>query len=185
MNEWRVIFATVVIFGTGVITGGLLVNYVAHSFPNHPGSNRHAYAATGTNTVASSNPGNTNNPGPLIHVSEVLSKPAFLPNLEARLAAEKLPLSPAQLHSIEQAINRGQADMRRLVQEVNRQIRQELTPDQLRKYDELLKNRSNLFHRAFPGKNDPFKSTNGLPSTPTNPPAATNHPATPTNSPAI
>lgn len=185
MNEWRVIFATVVIFGTGVITGGLLVNYVAHSFPNHPGNYRHGYPASSTNNVASVTPGNTNNSGPLIHVSEVLSKPAFLPNLEARLAAEKLPLSPAQLHAIEQAINHGQSDMRRLVQEVNRQIRQELSPDQLRKYDELLKNHSNLLRRAFPGKNESLKSTNGLSSLPTNPPAATNRPLTPTNSPSI
>jgi hypothetical protein len=171
MNEWRVIFATVVIFGTGVITGGLLVNYVAHTFPNHPGSNHHTISASGTNGVNEAGGGNTNNSGPVIHVSEILNKPAFLPNLETRLATEKVPLSPAQLHSIEQAIGQGQADMRRLVQNVNRQIRQELTPDQLRKYDELLKNRSNLFHRAFPGKGDGLKSTNTAPPCLTNPPA--------------
>ncbi len=28
MNSWKVILATVVIFGAGVLTGGLLVNYV-------------------------------------------------------------------------------------------------------------------------------------------------------------
>ena len=37
MNNWKVIFATVVIFGAGVITGGLLVNYVnySHGRPAH------------------------------------------------------------------------------------------------------------------------------------------------------
>ena len=31
MNSWKVILAAVVIFGAGVLTGGLLVNYVDHS----------------------------------------------------------------------------------------------------------------------------------------------------------
>jgi Spy/CpxP family protein refolding chaperone len=30
VNSWKVIFATIVIFGAGVITGGLLVNHVQH-----------------------------------------------------------------------------------------------------------------------------------------------------------
>jgi hypothetical protein len=34
---WKVILATLVIFGTGVITGGLLVNYTNHTAPAaHP-----------------------------------------------------------------------------------------------------------------------------------------------------
>ena len=33
MNSWKVILAAVVIFGAGVLTGGLLVNYVE---PSHP-----------------------------------------------------------------------------------------------------------------------------------------------------
>ena len=31
MNSWKVILAAVVIFGAGVLTGGLLVDYVDHS----------------------------------------------------------------------------------------------------------------------------------------------------------
>ena len=38
MNSWKVILATVVIFGAGVMTGGLLVNYVDHS--HHPATTR-------------------------------------------------------------------------------------------------------------------------------------------------
>lgn len=30
MNSWKIILATVVIFGTGVLTGGLLVGHVVH-----------------------------------------------------------------------------------------------------------------------------------------------------------
>ena len=37
MNNWKVIFATAVIFGAGVITGGLLVNYVQHCSAAKPG----------------------------------------------------------------------------------------------------------------------------------------------------
>jgi hypothetical protein len=33
MNSWKIILATAVIFGCGVVTGGLLVNYVEHAHP--------------------------------------------------------------------------------------------------------------------------------------------------------
>lgn len=33
MNSWKIILATVVIFGCGVVTGGLLVNYVERAHP--------------------------------------------------------------------------------------------------------------------------------------------------------
>ena len=45
MNNWKVIFATAVIFGAGVVTGGLLVNYVTYS---HPKNNPRRPAATAT-----------------------------------------------------------------------------------------------------------------------------------------
>jgi hypothetical protein len=32
VNNWKVILATIVIFGTGVITGGLLVHHVQHPY---------------------------------------------------------------------------------------------------------------------------------------------------------
>ena len=31
MNSWKVILATLVIFGAGVVTGGLLVSYAVHT----------------------------------------------------------------------------------------------------------------------------------------------------------
>lgn len=43
MNTWKVIFATVIIFGAGVVTGGLLVKYSALQTPSprqHPQGNR-------------------------------------------------------------------------------------------------------------------------------------------------
>jgi hypothetical protein len=33
VNSWKIILATAVIFGCGVVTGGLLVNYVEHTYP--------------------------------------------------------------------------------------------------------------------------------------------------------
>lgn len=36
MNSWKVILATVVIFGAGVLTGGLLVNHVVHEHRASP-----------------------------------------------------------------------------------------------------------------------------------------------------
>jgi hypothetical protein len=35
VKSWSVIFATIVIFGAGVITGGLLVNHVQHTARSH------------------------------------------------------------------------------------------------------------------------------------------------------
>jgi hypothetical protein len=33
VNSWKIILATAVIFGCGVVTGGLLVNYIEHAYP--------------------------------------------------------------------------------------------------------------------------------------------------------
>ena len=134
MNEWRVIFATVVIFGTGVVTGGLLVSHVDQSH-FHGGA---AHKAANPNNAAAGPNLDTNGAGPIFRVSEILNKPSFLNNLDTRLTKEKQALSLEQRKSIEAAIAEGQKEMRQLVQTVNQSVRQELTPEQRKKYDELL-----------------------------------------------
>ena len=170
MNYWKVILATVVIFGAGVLTGGLLVNFVDHSHPKNP---HHSQANAGGHAT-------TNNavpprwaeiPPP--RLAEKLGK-QFVQQLN-----DELQLTPEQRDKIEKLIAEGQErnreiwtnvapKMRAVMQEVNQQIRAELTPDQLKVFEELLKHPArrpqNLTNEiVLPPINVP-------PRTPTNPP---------------
>lgn len=142
MNYWKVILATVVIFGAGVLTGGLLVNFVDHSHPRYP----HRPPA---NIVARPQ---TNNPAPP-------AAPDFpMPRMAREMGKQfvqqlndTLKLTPEQLGKIEKIIAVGQdrnreiwtniaaPKMRAVIQEVNQQIRAELAPEQLKPFEELLK----------------------------------------------
>ena len=140
MNYWKVILATVVIFGAGVLTGGLLVDYVAHSHqkpPHHPQAN----AGTRPVTNAVAQPRLPEIPRPL---AEKMGK-QFVQQLN-----ETLQLTPEQRGKIEKIIACGQdrnrelwtniaPKMRAVMEEVNQQIRAELTPEQLKPFEELLK----------------------------------------------
>jgi len=119
VNNWKVIFATIVIFGTGVVTGGLLVNHVRQSEHRHhaPGSGNNA-AANATNQT--------------VRLPEVLSKP-FIHKLD-----NLLTLSTNQYAAVEKTIGEGQNQMRKLMQDVRQSIREELTPAQRQRYDELV-----------------------------------------------
>jgi Spy/CpxP family protein refolding chaperone len=141
VNYWKVILATVVIFGAGVLTGGLLVNYVDHS--HH---------------------GNLHRPQTMVGVSSQTNSPAQPGALDfpmPRLAKEMgrqfvqqlnntLHLTPEQRVKIEKIIADGQErnheiwtntapKMRAVMQEVDQQIREELTPEQQKPFEELLK----------------------------------------------
>ena len=129
MNDWKVIFATAVIFGAGVITGGLLVNYVQHS-SYKPARKIAANAephAVATNTV--SHPADNNKP----RLPEILSK-QFLQRLD-----EDLHLTPEQHEAILKIINDGQNEMHKVVQDARLEIREVLTAKQHQPFDEMLK----------------------------------------------
>lgn len=127
MNYWKVIFATAVIFGAGVFTGGLLVNMV-HQTPGHSAAHHPAAAApnSGTNSNANTN-------AVVVRLPEVLSKP-FLPKLD-----DALHLSSEQHTNIEKIIVNAQAQTRKVMQDTRMQIRGELTPEQRAIYDQLMK----------------------------------------------
>jgi hypothetical protein len=153
VNYWKVILATVVIFGAGVVTGGLLVNYV-----NHP----HAKILHRSQAAdAARSPENHTQPRmteiPLPRFAEKMGK-QFVQELN-----DKLHLTQGQCQKIEQIICDGQErnhalwtnvapKMRSVIQEVNRQIRGELTPEQQRLYEELLRHPP---RRPSPGTNSP------------------------------
>ena len=163
MNYWKVILATVVIFGAGVLTGGLLVNYVDHP---HPKKFHRPPPAT-TNLVAQT--GGVSQPKPP-HIPEILSR-QFVEQLN-----DQLQLTPEQRKAIENIIVESQGQMRKAVQAVRQgtreKIRDQLNPAQQKQFDELMK-------RSQKRQQNP---TNAPPvvSVPTNLP-----PLVPTNDPGV
>lgn len=142
MNNWKVIFATVVIFGAGVITGGLLVNYVQHSRPK---AARHP-AATGEVHPALTNQLLRQADAPKPRLPEVLNK-QFLQRLD-----EELHLATNQHEAIQKIIGDGQNQMHKVIQDARLEIREVLTPEQRKKFDELVKR---PVHKPILGTNAP------------------------------
>ncbi len=171
MNSWKVILATVVIFGAGVVTGGLLVNYVQHERPEfrRNSGDPHREAAQDL----------------LLPRPEMLNK-QFIQQLDSALH-----LAPDQRKAIEKILADGQQrnrdlwklvspQMRMVMQDVNQRIRSELTPEQQKQFEKLMK-QMRPQHKP--------SSTNAppalLPATNLPPPAPTNAPPdVPTNAPA-
>lgn len=167
MNSWNVILATIVIFGAGVITGGLLVDHVKHQ-PQV----RHVMESGPKPPIANNGANETNDmPGPLR--AQILNK-QFVQQLN-----DELQLSDGQRKQIQKIISQGQQnthDLWKLVgpqfqliwRDTRQQIRGVLTPEQIKKFEVLMKEQRH-------------QSTNApaIPLTePTNPPPAlTNAPA--------
>jgi Spy/CpxP family protein refolding chaperone len=125
VNYWKVILATMVIFGAGVITGGLLVHHVSPGWGRRP-------ARAGARPAQLSAAG--------------------LMRLELlRRMAQELDLTPEQREPANQVIKEGQDRMKKLMvdtieprrREVYRQTIEEfralLTPQQRKRFDALLK----------------------------------------------
>jgi len=144
-----------VIFGTGVVTGGLLVRHGEHGRDRRP--------PRAANTVRPAQP-----PSPGVMRFE------FLRRME-----RELDLTPAQRGPIDKILQEGQERMKKLMETVEPRRRDELkktiddfrgvlTPEQQKRFDELLKQqqqRSRDQHKAAPPRER-------LPQSP--PPAATN-----------
>ena len=146
MNTWKVIFATLVIFVAGVVTGGLLVGYSDRAqLRHHRLWQREGITRLPDNRL----------PGP--------REAARLPNLPGKLPQglrmdllrdldRELQLSPEQHGRVEKIITEGQErnkqlweriqpQMRREMQETREQIRAVLTPEQVKRFEELMKQR--------------------------------------------
>jgi Spy/CpxP family protein refolding chaperone len=171
VNSWNVILATIIIFGAGVITGGLLVSHVDHVA--HPLQAHH--------TPSPKPPGANNDqddlPGPLR--AQLLNK-QFVDQLN-----DTLGLTPQQRQQIQKIITQGQQNMHDLWKlvgpqfqlvwrDTRQQIRQVLTPEQRKQFEALMKQQRQ------------HSSTNAPPVhmvAPTNAPPA--EPATSTNVPTV
>ncbi len=165
MNSWKVILAAVVIFGTGVLTGGLLI-HCAHC--KSPGNAEPPAAGASVRPSADNRGPGVKPEIPLPKLAERLSKD-FVSRLDVALH-----LSPAQREVIAKIVADGQErnhalwtnvapEMRKVMQDVRQQIRAELTPEQLKQFEELMKQHP---PRRAPGTNAPP----GV-SAPTHPPA--------------
>lgn len=134
MSNWKVIptivLATVLIFGAGVFTGGLLISHVDRSHAR-PAARKPAAVAAGmvTNPVAVT----ATNDVPKQRPPEILSK-RFLQQLDAELS-----LQPAQRDAISKIIEDGQNQIRKAVQDARLEIRDVLTLEQQKEFDDLMK----------------------------------------------
>lgn len=159
MNNWKVIFASVVIFGAGVITGGLLVNHVQHC----SGKAVHGKPAA----LAEARPQATNQPphspdgNKPVRPAEILSK-QFLQQLDTQLS-----LTSGQRAAIQKIIGERQTQIRKVVQDARREIREVLTPEQREQFDELVKR---SVRRPNAGTNGPVESLSAPAVTSTNTP---------------
>ena len=134
MNTWKVILATMVIFGTGVITGALVVRQSEFIKP----------------PFVSPNVGRPRQPPPSPLTDGGIPQ-GHLQNMEfLNRVQRELNLTPGQRGRIEKIISDGQArtkelwepvakQMRQEMQQVREKIRAELTPEQRRRFEELLK----------------------------------------------
>ena len=139
MNSWKVILATIVIFGAGVITGGLLVDHVAH--PSHPFMvfRRPKPPATPYETL----------PPQL--------RPELLNTNFVQRLNDKLDLSPKQAEQIRKIITQAQQnthDLWKLVapqfqllwHDTREQIKDVLTPEQKKQFEMLMHQQRQFRH---------------------------------------
>ncbi len=172
MNSWKVILATVVIFGAGVVTGGLLVSHVR---PARPELRR-----------------NFSDPHREVAAQELpLSRPEMMNKQFIEQLDSALHLAPDQRKAIEKILADGQQrnrdlwklvapQMRSVMQDVNQRIRNQLTPEQQKQFEKLMKQLRP--QRRTSGTNTPpatLSTTNLPPTAPTNAPPdmSTNAPA--------
>jgi len=167
VNYWKVILATVVIFGAGVLTGGLLVDI----------TQRDLFAALHRNSTAAAHSTNTAPAPAPSHPAETLDVSAPHPSdfYSHRVALMQkmdsaLKLTPQQHNAIEKLIEQGQGQISKAMQDTFQNVRDQLTPEQRKKYEEILKQFHQQTHPATPA------NTNGLtlPARPSQPPIITN-----------
>jgi hypothetical protein len=155
VNAWKVILATLVIFGAGVITGGLLVRFVDSSTPHppqtQPGTPEKHSGTVGATARQNKLPAPL--PGPL--------RKDFLDRLD-----HDLKLDPKQHECIEKIICEGQEktkaiwdevepDMHDVLVETRSRICSELTPEQRACFEQSVKQKAKNGTNAPPAAPTP------------------------------
>jgi hypothetical protein len=132
VNAWKVILATLVIFGAGVITGGLLVTYSDNV-------QRHQRRQMFAEVQRMAQRPNTNTAARDIRVPlpvNILLRKDFLERLD-----HELKLDAEQRERIEKIIGEGQEGINEKLAETKGKIRAGLKPGQQDLFTELLKRR--------------------------------------------
>ena len=162
MNFWKIILATMLIFGTGVVTGGLLVRHANHIVPG----------------VAQQMP--VPLPKPIHPITAGAMRIDILRRLE-----RDLDLMPDQKERIDKIIRESQDRSHEIMEPVAPQLREELqrtkdrfravlTPPQQARFDALLKQQQKPHEkprgprdRTIPSSNAPIEGdVNRAPSRP-------------------
>jgi uncharacterized membrane protein len=150
VNDWKfiptIMLATVLIFGAGVFTGGMLVDYVKQ--PHGKPAKRNASTAAATNA------------GVVAAVSSVSNAPAVKPAKPPEFLSKEflqrldteLQLTKEQHEGIKKIIEDGQNSIRKAVQDARLEIRETLLPAQQKAFDEMVKR---PFRRSLFGTNSP------------------------------
>lgn len=166
MNDWKfiptIMLATVLIFGAGVFTGGMLVDYVKQ--PHGKSTKRSAATLSGTNAALAVMTNSIGSNGPAIKPAkapEFLSK-EFLQRLDA-----DLKLTKEQHETVKKIIEDGQNSVRKAVQDARLEIREALTPVQQQAFDDLVKR---PFRHPLFGTNTPAATASAPAVTTTNAP---------------
>ncbi len=151
MIPWKVILATVVIFGAGVFTGALVVRYPAGFY-----GARHQRGALGARSVESGSPG-----GMRLEFLRRMQRDLDLTAEQRERIDKLLKQSQERTRKIMEPVT---PDLHRELQRAKAEFREALAPEQQVRFDELLKQQQRLREQHRPA---------GRPE-----PALTNAPAT-------
>jgi hypothetical protein len=172
VNSWKIILATIVIFGAGVMTGGLLVSHVDRS-------NRNNHRPPGAEIRP---PGLEHEPGRGMGMEFPRPRqPDMLNTNFVRHLDEALKLTAEERSAIEKIIAEGQEQnhsiwtnnaeqMRKVMQDVRHRLRESLLADQQKQFDELMRRAPRRPPNATNGP--PVMSPAHAPAAPTNAPGA-------------
>jgi Spy/CpxP family protein refolding chaperone len=139
--------ATVVIFGAGVLTGGLLVDITQRDLF----AALHRNAAPATHPVAAPAAAIPSHPAETIDVSSPHPSDFYSHRLALMQKMDTaLKLTPQQHNAIEKLIEEGQGQISKAMQDTFQNVRDQLTPEQRKKYEEMLKQFHQQPHPASP-----------------------------------
>lgn len=172
MSPWKVILATVIIFATGVITGGLLVSRTQG--PEHPGP-----------LPPFARPPQDGVPTPWFARREFLDRMDHQLNLSREQYDRIAKIIQTSQEHTRQIVSRVRPEIQDELRHVRREIRSELTPDQAKRFEEL--ERQMRRDRQPPGDNPEMRRGPGPgpggPNRRNLPPPANERPRPDTNSP--
>ena len=173
MISWKIILATIVIFGAGVMTGGLLINHVDRT-------NRSGHRPPGAEFRP---PGGEHEPGRGMGMGLEFPRPRqpdLLNTNFVRRLDDAIKLTPDQRSAIGKIIAEGQdqnhsiwtnnaEQMRKVMQDIRHRVREQLTPDQQKQFDELMRRpprrppNSTNAPPVLPPANDPVAAPTNAP----------------------